>query len=111
LLARLDRLSPALLGLVIAYSLVKSIVEAASTALWDDEVFTLILARQQQASVVWRALSRGADGQPPLFYLIEHAFLGLAANPHIALRLSSILAFCCTVALVFTFVRKRTREL
>jgi len=110
LLARLDRLAPVLLGLVIAYSLVKSIVESASTALWGDEVFTLILARQPQASVVWRALSRGADGQPPLFYLIEHAFLGLAGNPHIALRLPSILAFCCTLVLVYAFMRKRTSE-
>jgi 4-amino-4-deoxy-L-arabinose transferase-like glycosyltransferase len=108
LIAKFERLSPFLLGLVILYSLAKNLVESESVALWGDEIITLMIARQPRPSSLWTALARGADGQPPLFYLIEHLFIGLISNPHIALRLPSILAFCCTLACVYAFVRERT---
>jgi hypothetical protein len=102
-----ERLSPALTGLLIVYSLAKELAQAASKPFWNDEVITWTLSHQPSMSVVWTALERGADGSPPGFYLIERLFSHLATNAHIALRLPSILAFCCTLACVFVAARKR----
>jgi hypothetical protein len=106
LVATFDRLSPVLFGFLILYIFVKGLAEAASTALWGDELFTLALAHQPRASILWNALAHGADGQPPLYYLVERIFAAVITNPHIALRLPSVIAFCCTVACVYVFVRR-----
>jgi len=84
------------------------LVVAASRPFWNDEIITRALAHQPSASILWNALSHGADGQPPLYYLVERLFAGLISNEHIALRLPSILAFCCTMACVFMFVKRRS---
>ncbi len=104
--AKFEKLAPFLLVALIVYVFIKGLAEAASTAVAGDEIFTLTLARQPHVSILWDALVRGADGQPPLFYLTERFFLGFISNPHIALRLPSVLAFCCTATCVYLFVRR-----
>src|SRR5579863_4949888 len=106
-LARLEGKSPLLLSLLLAYVFLKGLAQTAITPISGDETFTLELARETRASALWHALLRGADGQPPLFYLIERLFLHVTGNAQIALRLPSLLAFCCTATCVYLFVRRR----
>ncbi len=100
----------ATVGLValIGYSVVRSVVAAAAKPFWFDEICTWIVARLGSAEAIWQALKNAADGQPPLFYLIE-AHLGTwVRNPEITFRIPSILGFACTLIFMFAFTRKRT---
>lgn len=96
-----------MLGLLIIYSFVTRLVKAVSIPLWNDEIITWNMARQPSVSVLCKALARGADGQPPLFYLVEKVSSTLIPNGYIALRLVSILAFCATLACVYAFAKRR----
>jgi hypothetical protein len=106
-LARGERFAPLLYLSLIVYAFFKGLAQAATSVVTTDETFTLALAREPRAAALWHALMRGADGQPPLFYLVERLFLRASPNPQIALRLPSILAFCCVLVCVFIFVKKR----
>jgi hypothetical protein len=101
-------MAPYLFALLIAYAFLKLLAEAASAPLSGDEIFTLTLARLPHVSTLWKALLHGADGQPPLFYLIERLSQHLVPNTHVALRLPAVVGFCCTLACVYVFVRGRT---
>jgi hypothetical protein len=107
LFSQFERASPYLLGFLILYSFLMGLAKAASTPFWNDEILTWTIVHQPSVSVLWRALVQGADTQPPLYYLIERLFVNFITNTHVALRLPSILAFCCTLACVFVFARKR----
>ena len=107
LLATSEKFAPLLFLTLIAYVFFKGLAQAATSAVTADETFTLALAREPRAGALWHALMRGADGQPPLFYLLERLFLRVSTNPQVTLRLPSILAFCCVLTCVFFFVKKR----
>jgi 4-amino-4-deoxy-L-arabinose transferase-like glycosyltransferase len=53
-------------------------------------------------------LNQGIDSNPPLYYLVERVASRLATNQEIAFRIPSIAGFCCILACVFLFVRKRS---
>jgi 4-amino-4-deoxy-L-arabinose transferase-like glycosyltransferase len=50
-------------------------------------------------------LSQGADGQPPVFYLIERSTALHILNEHIGYRLLPALGFLCTLILLDVFVK------
>jgi len=58
-------------------------------------------------TAIWRALGDGIDGQPPLFYLMERSVALLIPGEELGYRLLSVLAFACTLALLYVFVAKR----
>lgn len=93
---------------LLAYSLLRSAAAASSKPLWFDEICTWIVARLGSAHAIWDALKHAADGQPPLFYLIEAHFGSLVRNPEIAFRIPSIFGFVCVLVFMFAFIRKRT---
>jgi hypothetical protein len=99
-----------LMGLLMVYVIVRSVVAAAMTPFWFDELLTLTVSRLPNLKAVWGALSRALDSPPPGFYVVEREFIGLLQNKHIALRLASILAFPCTLLCVFVYVKKRSGE-
>jgi 4-amino-4-deoxy-L-arabinose transferase-like glycosyltransferase len=66
------------------------------------------MVRQPRVSDIWRGLERAADGQPPLYYLVEREASKLAGNELLSFRLPSIFAFCAAIVLIFLFVRKRS---
>jgi hypothetical protein len=96
------------LAALIAYSIVRSVIAAAAKPFWFDEICTWIIAHLSSAHAIWQALKNAADGQPPLFYLIQAHFGNLASNHEIAFRIPSILAFACILFFTFAFTRKRT---
>ena len=104
----IERFAPQALALVVVYVAVDRLAAAASRPFWNDEVITSVMARQPSVSTLWNALAQGADGQPPLYYLVERLFAGLISNQHIALRLPSIIAFCCTLVCMFLLVKRRS---
>ena len=99
-----------LLGVLVAYVLVRTIFSAATKPFWFDELITLSLSSLPNMKAVWQGLARALDGTPPGFYLIERPFVGLSADKEIGLRLPSILAFPCTLLCVFVYAKKRTGE-
>jgi len=70
-----------------------------------DEVLTQAVCRQASLPAIWKALSQGADGQPPFFYLIERSTAWVILNEHIGYRLLPALGFLCTLILVYVFVK------
>jgi hypothetical protein len=96
------------LAALIVYSVVRSVIAAEAKPLWFDEICTWIIARLGNAQAIWQALKNAADGQPPLFYLIEAHFGSLIRQQEIAFRIPSIAAFACVLLFVFAFTRKRT---
>jgi hypothetical protein len=106
--SREEILATAGLAALIAYSVIRSVIAAAAKPFWFDEICTWIIAHLNSAHEIWQALKSAADGQPPLFYLIQAHFGNLAGNHEIAFRIPSILAFACILIFTFAFTRKRT---
>ncbi len=102
-----------ILGLMVAlviYVIVRGLATAAVRTFLFDELLTLAVASQSSARAIWNALSRGADSQPPLFYLVERAALSIINSKQIAVRLPAILALPCTLICVFVYIRKKNSE-
>jgi len=95
------------LVILIAYAVLRNLVGAATRPFWYDEVCTWIVVRQPSLSGIWDALKNAADSQPPAFYFVERLSSILIRNEDLALRLPSILAFCCITICVFVFARRR----
>jgi hypothetical protein len=100
-----------LMGFLLLYVVVRSLVAAAGRAFWYDELLTLTISSLGSWKAILEALHRPFDGQPPLFYIIEKFALGLARKQEIALRLPSLLAFPCTLTCVFIYVKRRGGEI
>jgi 4-amino-4-deoxy-L-arabinose transferase-like glycosyltransferase len=103
-----ERFAAVGIWILIAYTLVRNLFAAASRPLWYDELCTLAVAHQATVSDVHNALQRTHDGNPPLFYFVEHIFGALIANAHIAYRLPSIIGFCCALWFIFTFIKRQS---
>lgn len=91
---------------VAIYSVAIGVWEASRRALWFDEVFTAVVAKKQGFSDVFAALAAQVDTSGPTYYLIVRAISELVSDPHIALRLPSIIAVSLTGLVVFATVRR-----
>jgi Dolichyl-phosphate-mannose-protein mannosyltransferase len=100
----------ALLACLVVYAIARSVAAAAGKRFWYDELLTLTVSSLGSWNDRLSALKLPLDGQPPLFYTIEHFALGLTRNKEIALRVPSILAFPCALVCIFVYVRKRGGE-
>lgn len=100
----------AVVTVLIAYGLVRSVFTAASTPFWYDEICTWIVAKQSSVSGIYDALRHAADSNPPVFYLIERLSALLVKNEHIAFRLPSILGFAVVLLCVFLVVKTRSNS-
>src|SRR5258707_13017352 len=102
-----ESISPYFLVVIVVYAFVRNLFQAATKALWYDELCTLIIARQERISTIFSALKHGADGQPPAYYLAERSVAAVVGNENIALRLLSILGFSCVLLCLFEMIRER----
>jgi hypothetical protein len=98
------------LGCLLIYAAVRSIFAATGKPFWYDELLTLTVTSLSSWGERLHALSLPLDGQPPLFYSIEHLALRFTNNQEIALRLPSIIAFSFTLACVFAYVSRRASD-
>jgi hypothetical protein len=99
------------MGFLVLYVIFRSVAAAAGRSFWYDELLTLIVSTQGSWGAIVLALRLPLDGQPPLFYMIEHFASGHCPSQEIALRLPSLLAFPCTLVCVFVYVKKNAGEL
>jgi hypothetical protein len=100
-----------LTGLLLVYAIFRSVFAAIGKPLWYDELLTLTVSSLGNWSAILRALRLPLDGQPPLFYMIEHFASGVTRNQEIALRLPSILALPFTLTCVFVYTKKNCGEI
>ncbi len=95
-----------LAGFSILYLAVTCLV-AAHRPLWNDELYTLYIARLPAMSDVWDALSTGAEQLPPFFYVLTRASVALFGAHELSLRLPEILGFWVMGLCLFRFVSER----
>jgi Dolichyl-phosphate-mannose-protein mannosyltransferase len=84
--------------------LVPTLWLASGKLIWDDEFFTLYLARAGWRSLL-AALATGADQHPPPFYYITHWVFQLFGMSHITLRLPAIAGFWILCVCLYEIVR------
>jgi len=105
------KLAYGLLACLLVYAVIRSLLAAAAKPFWYDEVLTFVVSSQGSWKGIIAALAAAVDGQPPLFYVIEHFASGLVSNKEVAYRLPSILALLPIFICVFLYVKKRAGEL
>ena len=93
---------------LVAYAVVRSVVAALHRPFWYDELCTLIIAHQPGSAAIWHAIAHAADGQPPLYYILERGISAVFTNEQLGLRALSIVGFCLTILCVFVFVERRS---
>jgi hypothetical protein len=79
--------------------------------LWNDELYTLYIARLPSISAVWAALSTGAEQIPPFFYVLTRVSLAFFGASELSLRLPEIMGFWMMSLCLFRFVSKRAPAL
>lgn len=72
-------------------------------AFWDDELFSVLLARKPFWNVLYGAI---ADVHPPGHLILLHAFYSLLGNQDWVYRLPSVLAGCALVGVVYFLGRE-----
>ena len=81
-----------LAGFSILYLAVTGLL-ASQKPLWNDELYTLYIARLPSMTDVWDALSTGAEQLPPFFYVLTRASLALFGTNELSLRLPEVIGF------------------
>ena len=99
--------APIILASVVVWEFGILLLEASRKPLWYDELITLHVSALHPFSLLWRALEAGADGMPPCYYVIVRLARMLPADPHVTLRVPSILGYILTLLGVYWFTRKR----
>jgi Dolichyl-phosphate-mannose-protein mannosyltransferase len=103
-----DKLCVWILGVLVAYTIARCVLAAASKPFWYDEIFTWVMAHMPTLSALWNALTRAADTNPPVYLVVERVFDALTKNEEVGLRLPSILGFACTLICIFVYVGRRS---
>jgi hypothetical protein len=96
-----------LLGLVSLAYLAGAAVLAMRRPLWNDELFTLLIADSPTLSDVWAALATGADQVPPPFQIVTRASLALFGINGFGVRVPEILGFWLMGICLYRFVARR----
>jgi len=85
----------------------KTYFAAAEKTFWYDELSTLYISRFPTFQTAWAAVLRGADYNPPLFYIIHRAARSMFGEGLVAFRLPEILSFWVLGLCLFRFVNRR----
>jgi len=100
---RFWRYAAVLLLVVFACSMVQDL----RLKMWNDELFTLYVARQGSPIAIVTAIKDGMDGTPPLYPVIVSAALPIARDDALAVRLPSTLGFVAMLYFILVFCRRR----
>jgi hypothetical protein len=99
--------APALLVVVLVWEFGVLFLKASRQLFDYDELLTFHVSSLQPFSFFWRALKVGADGMSLGYYVLVRVARMLPADPHVTLRLPSILGYLLTLLGVYWFARKR----
>ncbi len=75
--------------------------------MWNDELFTLYVARQAGPVEIVKAAMEGVDGAPPLYAILVSSVLPIVRQDALAVRLPATLGFCGMLLCVLAFCRRR----
>jgi hypothetical protein len=106
----LDRSTLVCVAIVVVCFLPLGILQAHSTLLTNDEVYTVHIAQAPSLRSMM-AIAREVDLHPPLHYVAERFALELPAPRWLASRLPSILAGLVVCFALFRFAASRTSNL
>jgi hypothetical protein len=102
-----ERAIPAILIVVLGWESAVLYFQALGRVFWYDEMLTLNVSSLKPFSTLWAALRAGVDGMPVGYYLVVQLARRLPVDPHVALRLPSILGYILTLVGVYFFTRRR----
>jgi hypothetical protein len=103
----LEQKWPYLLVLLSAVFLAVTVLQDWTRPLWNDELFTFYISRQNSLGDVWKALLTGAEQLPLFFFVIVRVSRAVFGNGPVALRLPETIGFLVMNISIFLFVRKR----
>jgi Dolichyl-phosphate-mannose-protein mannosyltransferase len=83
-------------------------LKASRKLFWFDELFAFYLCRLPTFRDTWSAVTRGADFNPPLFYLLTRFTQRLFGDGLIGTRLPEIIGVWLFCICLFLFVARRT---
>ncbi len=92
---------------VAAGSALVCALRAAHMPLWFDEILTILIAKLPHLSDIRAACGDGADGMPPMFYLVVRAMLRLGWNDSLAVRLPCVIGYAVFTFCLFRFVSRQ----
>jgi len=75
--------------------------------LWMDEVHTWLIVSDPDLSHAMTALSRGADYNPPTYYLLLRLFTSITSVTAASMRAFSLLSMCAGLGCVAALLRQR----
>jgi hypothetical protein len=101
----------AVMAAVVLWEAAALFIKAGRVPLWYDELLTYHVSALHPFSAVWQALNEGVDGMPAGYYAVVQLARILPLDPHIAVRLPSILGYILTIVAVFCFVKRRVPPL
>ncbi len=101
------RFASALLLSIVAWEFVVLLFKARRKLFWYDELVTFHVSSLQPISLLWSALKTGVDAMPPGYYVIVQLARMFPGDPHVTLRLPSILGYILCLLGVYWFARKR----
>jgi hypothetical protein len=81
-----------ILGAILAVYLGIAGLLAHYKLFWNDELFTVYIARIPTVPDVWAFLATGVEQTPPTFHLLSRWVIHTLGEHHVTVRLPSILA-------------------
>jgi hypothetical protein len=78
---------------------------------WFDEIISVNIARLPRWAEIWAALARGADTQPPIYYLLVRLFDKLPMHSEVSVRLPCAMAMAAGLLITFDCTRRLTNGL
>jgi hypothetical protein len=104
----LDSWRVRILGMLLLVYLGITGVLAYYRLFWNDELFTVYIARIPSVSGIWAFLATGVEQTPPTFHLLIRVLVLALGEHHLTVRLPSILAMGMVGICMFVVVSRRT---
>ena len=104
----LDSWRVRILGMLLLVYLGITGVLAYYRLFWNDELFTVYIARIPSVSGIWAFLATGVEQTPPTFHLLIRVLMLALGEHHMTVRLPSILAMGMVGICMFVVVSRRT---
>jgi 4-amino-4-deoxy-L-arabinose transferase-like glycosyltransferase len=92
----------------VALYLLVGIVLAARKHLWNDELFTYYIARQQHFGDVLHVLRTGLEPLPPFFYVATRASMSVFGDGAVAVRVPELVGVLLACVCLFAVVARRS---
>ena len=94
--------------LLAAFYLATSLYISSHRLLWVDEILTVLNTRLPSWTTIWKAAAQGADGLPPIYFMVVRPFDDLLGHTDLSIRLPSALALTAGLLLTFDCARRLT---